>query len=80
MAQNKLKTACEILDAYDSLELLDGFLDIMDNPLYIDNPIDIENAIIQLEDYMDDYGDETCSYDVDHLNLIADVIDVLKGA
>lgn len=67
MIQNKLKTAGEILAEYDLLDI-------------IDDPIDVEDAIEQLEYYIDEYGDETCSYDVEHLNLIADVITVLKGA
>jgi hypothetical protein len=66
MTQNKLKIAGEILAEYDLLDI-------------VDDPEDIEHIIEQLEYYIDEYGDETCSYDVEHLNLIADVITVLKG-
>ena len=66
MTRDKLKIAGEILAEYDLLDI-------------VDDPEDIEHVIEQLEYYMYDYGDETCSYDVEHLNLITDVITILKG-
>ena len=66
MTQNKLRIAGRILAEHDLLDI-------------VDDPIDIEDVIEQLEGYIEEYGDETCSYDVEHLNLIADVITVLKG-
>ena len=66
MTQNKLRIAGKILAEHDLLDI-------------VDDPIDIEDVIEQLKGYIEEYGDETCSYDVEHLNLIADVITILKG-
>ena len=63
---DKLRIAGRILAEHDLLDI-------------VDDPIDVEDVIDQLEYYQDEYGDETCSYDVEHLNLIADIITYLKG-